>query len=294
MKRWLFCFLSPSSRGSQLFNDLQKKAVSLVSENASALLTAGGVVGTVATAVLTGRAAFKAAEILSIEEQKVADINRVRSAEVQVDGEPKELASLTKTDKIKLVGVQFVPPVLVCGTTIAAIVMANRMSAQKAAALAAAYGISQKQLEEYKAKLQEKLTPKKYEEARAEIQQDRADANPVNTQRDVVIIGSGEVLCYDSYSDRYFKSSVENIRKAENVVHREIMLGNECSLQVFYDELDIPPTAVSKEVGWNLNHPCNVLIDAIVSDDKTPVIAIEFQELPIWSFDQETHPRNGY
>lgn len=278
-----------------MFNDLQKKAVSLVSENASALLTAGGVVGTVATAVLTGRAAFKAAEILSTEEQKIADINRVRSSEVDpVDGEPVELASLSKTDKVRLVGVQFVPPVLLGIATIAAIVMANRMSAQKAAALAAAYGISQKQLEEYKAKLQEKLTLKKYEEARAEIQQDRADANPVNTQRDVVIIGSGEVLCYDSYSDRYFKSSVENIRKAENVVHREIMLGNECSLQTFYDELEIPPTAVSKEVGWNLNHPCNVLIDAIVSDDKTPVIAIEFQELPIWNYDTELRPPNGY
>lgn len=260
-----------------MLSNLQSKAVALVTDNASAILTAGGVIGTVATAVLTARATFKAAELINDAETKRFEEN------------PQDF-ELTKQDKVKLVAVQYAPPVLLGSATIAAIIMSNRISASRAAALAAAYGISQKQLEEYRQKLEQKLGVKKYEDARAEIQQERVDAKPVSSQQ-VYIIGSGSVLCYDGYSDRYFKSSVENIRKAENVVHREIMLGNECSLQTFYDELEIPPTKISKDVGWNLNHPCNVVIDTVLSDDKEPCIAIEFVELPIWNYDNDIRER---
>ena len=48
-------------------NDVKQGVAQFAEANAAALLTAGGVVGTVATAVLTGRATFKAAEILAIE-----------------------------------------------------------------------------------------------------------------------------------------------------------------------------------------------------------------------------------
>jgi hypothetical protein len=265
-----FIFFQPTKfEEYQLFDDLQKKAVSFLSENASAFLTAGGVIGTVGTAVLTGRAAFKAAAILDAEETKRFQ-------------ETPESFELTKTEKVQLVGVQFAPPVLLGLATIAAIIMANRMSAQRAAALAAAYGISQKNLEEYKHKLEEKLGARKAEAIRDEIQKDRVEKNP---PQEIIFIGTGDVLAFDSYSGRYFMTNVEKIRKAEQAVQREILLSNEASLATFYEELEIPQVAVSNSVGWNLNHSCTVHISTIMSPKEEPCLCIEFLDLPIWEYE---------
>src|SRR5689334_17562616 len=111
-----------------------------LSENASVLLTAGGVVGTVATAVLTGRAAVQATYKIGEETAKrVDEFERANNRPVENSG---EIEALTKWEKTTLTAVYFIPPVLLGGATIASIVMANRVSAKNAAALAAAYGLS--------------------------------------------------------------------------------------------------------------------------------------------------------
>lgn len=254
--------------------NLQKKVTDLIQDNASAILTAGGVVGTVTTAVLTGRATFKAAELIASTENEASIIaSREKHEPVDVKFDSKQ--------KVMLVWPLYIPPVLTGGATIASTIMANRMSAQRAAALAAAYGMSQKQLDEYKHKIEEKLGVKKAETIRDEIQQDRVNNNP---PQNIVIIGNGEVLCYDAYSGRYFKSTVEYIRRAEVVVQKEILNGNECSLSVFYDELDLPQIGVASEVGWNINHPISVVISTVLSPDEQPCLAIEFAELPIMDY----------
>jgi len=258
--------------------DLQKKAQNLISDNASAILTAGGVIGTVTTAVLTGRATFKAAELIEMER-----IERLKRLPELPEDQTHELPMLERKEKILLVWPAYIPPVLAGSATIGSIILANRMSAQKAAALAAAYGLSQKQLDEYKSKVEEKLGVKKAEAIRDDIQQDRVRNNPPESSQ-VIIIGNGEVLCYDSYSGRYFKSTVEHIRRAETVVQREILHGNECSLQTFYDELDLPPIGLSNDVGWNINHPISVHISTVLSPDEEPCLAIEFAELPIYEY----------
>lgn len=256
-----------------MFNVLQKKALVLLTENASALLTAGGVVGTVTTAVLTGRAAAQS-------------VRKLHDRDMEEASKPlSERKEITRKDNIMHVWPYFIPPVIAGGATIGSIVMASRISAQRAAALAAAYAVSEKQLKEYRGKVEEKLGVKKATEVQDSIQQDRVNTNPPTDK--MVIVGNGEVLCYDKYSDRYFKSSVEYIRRAEQVVQREIMNRNECELQLFYDELDIKPTEVSKTVGWNLDHPCNVTISATMSNENTPVIAIDFVDAPIWNYGVE-------
>lgn len=264
---------------------IQHAAKQFMTDNSTTILTAGGVVGTVTTAVLAGRAGFKAAEIIQEEQRNLGNMS-AQEMENHVKTGGKDW--LETKDKVKLVWPQFVPPVLVGSATIGSIVMANRMSAQKAAALAAAYGVSQNQLQEYRAKVEEKLGFKKEEAIRDEVQQDRVNQNP--PPKDVIIIGSGEVLCYDAWSGRYFKSSVEAIRKAENAVHREIMNANEAPLRTFYDELGLLPVAMDNELGWNLNHPMHLHITSVLTPDETePCIAIEFTEFPIMDYREYRH-----
>lgn len=268
-----------------LVPDLKKPIGTFVSKNATTLLTAGGVVGTVATAVLTGRASIQAYKKV-MEEQAELELFVERTSpkkpegEVTQDPDPKPV--LSTGIKLKIAAPHFIAPVLVGGATIASIVMSHRLSAKEVAALAAAYGLSQKQLEEYKDKIRERLTGKKADEIRVAVQEDRVEKNPPNDR--IMMVGTGEVVVYDSYSDRYFHSTYERIKKAESAVVHEILDRNQCSLSVFYNELGWASTMVSDQVGWNLENAINVEIDAITHKGE-PILTIEFTDQPIWEYD---------
>lgn len=260
---------------------IQDSAKEFVADNATTLLTAGGVVGVVGTGVLAWRGGYKSGRIVESEFQS-------RS----MQGVDADAPELPKTEKAKLVWLEGVPPILCGSATIAAVIFSHRMSAQKAAALAAAYGISQNRLEEYKAKVEEKFGINKSDKVRTDIQQDRVNENPPPT-KDIVIIGSGEVLCYDSWSGRYFKSTVEAVRRAENAVNQEIFNTRDAPLSKFYDELELLPVSMGEELGWNVNHSCKIHLDAVMSPQQEPCMTIEFANYPIQEY-REIHGRGSY
>ena len=249
----------------QLFDDVKQKAVSLVSENATTLLTAGGVVGTVATAVLTGRATFKAAEI--IREQEVKDL-------VSADG---HTMGLNNWERTKMVWPLYIPPVLTGSATVASIVLANRMSAQKAAALAAAYGLAENRLTEYKDKVSEKLSGPKRQQIDDELAQERVNRTPGH---ETIVVVDGEVLCFDQPTGRYFRSTMENIKQAVNTTNAEILHHDHANASFFYEEIGLPATTWTEEVGWNSDQLMDVKVSTVLTPDDRPCIAIDFAVLP--------------
>ena len=248
-----------------------KGARGLAQENKSVLLTAVGVAGTVSTAVLTGRASFKAAEIISAEEWDLREESNFNDVELDF------------RSKLNLVWALYSPPVGVGALTIASIILANRIDAQKAAGLAAAYGISERSFTEYRQKVQEKLGEKREQTMRDEIDQDRLNNNPVQ-DRQVIIAGSGEVLCYDNISGRYFQSSMEELRQAENKVNYELVHHNQASLSFFYEHVGLPPTRHSDEVGWNSNNLLEINYSTQMSTDNRPCIVVDFVVGPITGY----------
>jgi hypothetical protein len=266
---------------NQMFSDLKGRVQQLVQDNATLLLTTGGVVGTVGTAVLAWRGGYKTAEKVELKR-----LEKLEALEEGVDfpkGTTPVLPELDQIEKIKLGLPDAIPPILAGSATIGSVIMAHRMSAAKAAALAAAYGLAERNLSEYKDKIQEKLTGPKSTAIRDEIQQDRVNENPPKNNQ-VIVIGSGEVLFYDAWSGRYFKSSVEAIRRAENAVNREIFQSNEAALKSFYDELDLPPVTMDEHLGWNIGNSLEIEISAVLTPESEPCLAIEFVNLPIVDF----------
>jgi hypothetical protein len=182
-----------------------------------------------------------------------------------------------------------VPPVLTGAASITAIIFSHRMSAQKAAALAAAYGLSRQQFDEYREKVAEKLTGPKRDAVDAELAQDRANRTPGG---DLIVVAGGDVLCFDQPSGRYFRSSMEKIRRAVNSCNEHILAGHEyIDLNHFYEELELPPTTWGNEVGFNANNLVELTYTAIISpeDQQTPVIAIDFKRLPTEDYIDRAH-----
>lgn len=235
--------------------EILKKGQFLVQQNATALLTSVGVVGTVSTAVLTGRAAWKSA--LEIEHVRFLNSN-----------DPE----FTRRQQIEMVWTNFIPPVGVGTLTITSIIMANRLSAKEAAALAAAYGLSEQALEEYKAKVVERLGEGKEQKIRDEIAQDRVERTHEGAP--IVVPGSGDVLCLDLWTGRYFQSTVEKIRKAENDVNYEIVQGMYASASSFYEELGLEATEMTDLLGWNINNRLEVTIASALAPNSQPCVTI--------------------
>lgn len=262
----------------QIIVDVKQRAQQLLEDNATTLLTAGGVVGTVVTAVLAGRAGFKAAEIIQLEEVERLSTARLERQEANTLGEAAEPPPLlSKTEKFKLVVVYFIPPVITGSATIGSIILANRMSGQKAAALAAAYGLSQKQFEEYKGKVADKLGVQKEGKIQDELAQDRVKNTPGANQ---IVVVEGEVLCFDQPTGRYFRSTMDAINKAVNSTNAEIIHHDYASASHFYEELGLPATTWTDEVGWNTDQLIELTISTVLAEDDKPCIAIDFKTLP--------------
>jgi hypothetical protein len=251
--------------------DILKPVQKALADNSAAILTGVGVVGTVTTAVLASRATVKAVRALD-EYETMAMVNNEDS------NVPPQ--ALSPSAKVMMVGHYYLPAISSGITTITAVLFSYKISSKQSAAFAAAYGISEKAFQEYKDKVVEKVGSKKETTITEALAQDRVNANPLG-DREVIVIGAGDVLCYDELSGRYFRSSIEAIKAAENKINHEILNQNAVSLGTFYDELGLQPTALDDQLGWNLDNLLDVAYSAVLADNGQPCISIGFRTEPI-------------
>ena len=233
-------------------------------DNSPAILTAIGVTGTLTTSYLTGKASFKAAEVIRLAEEQ---------------GGTAEPGLPLLKEHVRLVWKLYLPAAGMGFLTVGSIILANRIGTRRAAALAAAYSISEKAFAEYKEKVVEKFGEKKEQAVRDAVAQDRVTNNPPG--REVIIAGSGDVLCYDTFTGRYFNSDMETLKSAQNKVNYRVLNDMYASLTDFYNEVGLPPTAYSEEVGWNSDKLMELEFSATISDDGRPCIAVGFAVAPV-------------
>src|SRR5262249_34281366 len=147
----------------------------------------------------TGRASFQAAKLIAAEEKKRVDNAGYDERDPR---NPDVDLSMTTKDKVKLVWPFYIPAAVMGASTIGSIIMANQVASKKIAALAVASGISERALQEYKAKVVEKIGESKEMAIRDEVAQDRVNNTPLNT-REIILAGTGDVLCFDMLTGRY-------------------------------------------------------------------------------------------
>lgn len=241
--------------------EVQKFAIN----NSPAILTAVGVTGAVTTSVLAARAGYSSA----------ATIAEARIPQERMDREP-----LTRREEVELVWRQYVPPALVGVVTIAAIIGANRIGTRRAAAFATAYKLSEKMAEEYRHKVEETIGSKKEEMIRSDVARERIQkADGVET----IILNDSEIVFYDAWSARAFKSTRQRVESAVNQINYQINHTWAMSLTEFYDALGLEKTAVSDDFGWNSDELLDVYYTSTLLPDGTPACEIRYNTLPNFS-----------
>lgn len=197
--------------------------------NGSTILTVLGGVGVLATSVMAVKATPKAMRL--IEEAK------------EEKGE-----ELTKWEVVKTAGPVYIPAVLVGSGSIACIFGANILSKKAQASMASAYALLDQSFKEYKRKVVDTYGTEADQRVRAKIAKDRYDDEgfAVAEEED-----DGKMLFYDQFSHRYFRSTMEDVLKAEYNTNRQLAVNTGVYLNEFYEFLDIAPIPAGQELGWS-------------------------------------------
>lgn len=260
----------------------------IISKNSTTILTGIAVVGVPTTVIFAMRATPKALaliddEIYSRYEASGSTESFPRWLGLDTDSYTlnDRVNVLSKMETFKLTWKCYVPTAATGLITIGCILGASYISSKRNALLENMYGIAVAASKEYQAKVIETLGSKKELAIRDEISKDRINANPPGTN-EIVVVGQGQVLCYDSLSGRYFRSDMETIRRAVNTMNQRLINETYISLNEFYDELGLRGTVLGEELGWDINKGY-LTVDfsaQITPDTNEPCIVLNYQAYP--------------
>ena len=250
------------------------KAETWLQKNSSTILSCVASGGVILTTVLAVKATPKAMGII-----KIAGAN-------------------SKKEAFKVAWKCYIPTALAGASTIGCIVGANVLNKHQQSALISAYALVQNSYSEYKKKLKELYG--------SEVHNKIVDSIVKEKCKDVEITAQG-VCCnstlhfddglepdivrtfYDSYSERYFESTIAKVMEAEYHLNRNFALAGAISLNDFYEFLGLSETNIGATVGWSAENSGIFWIDfnhrLIKLEDGMEVYAVDmvFEPTEDWA-----------
>lgn len=208
-------------------------------------LSCAASIGVIATAVMAVKATPEALNLIRADSRK------------NHDGDPY---AYTKKEAIASAWKCYVPAVAIGASTIVCIMGANALNRRQQAALTSAYALLNTSYKEYKEKLKELYG----EEAHNAI----IDSIVSEKCKDVNISAAGcwynstldfgegmepEITrtFYDSFSQRYFETTIAKVIEAEYHLNRNFMFKGVIPLNDFYEFLGLEKTDLGNIVGWS-------------------------------------------
>lgn len=243
---------------------IRDNVVNTISDKSPEILIGFGLAGMLTSTVLAVKATPKALDILAEQEDR----------------------ELSKVDKVKLTWKCYAPAAIGYCASAACIIGANSVNTKRNAVLAGAYKISESALLEYRDKVKEVIGEEREKEIHGKIAEDRRCKEPEN-QGNVILTGKGDVLCYDMYSGRYFKSDMDEINAILNELNYKLMQDNVLALNDFYDALGLQPIATGYDHGWNVDEGLiKIYFTSTLADNGVPCLALHFDNLPRYGYDR--------
>jgi hypothetical protein len=223
------------------------------------ILSVAAGVGTIATAYLTGKASIKAAEIVKAEE----------AIKGTADNRTQRLKERTK-----LVWKLYIPAGLSATSTIICIVGANRVETKKTIAAQTAFAVSQQVYSDYRDKVIEQVGENKEQSIRDSIADDRVKKTAPSSE--VLVLGSGSVLCYEMFTGRYFNSDMETLKQARNDLNAKLLAHDYATFDDFYYMIGLERTSTSGQIGWESTRLMELQFSTVLTPDGRPCLAFEY------------------
>lgn len=206
-------------------NNLLQQSKLYFKRNGSTILTCIGGVGVITTSVMAVKATPKALELLeTAKEEKGED--------------------LTKLEVVKVAGPSYIPAVIAGTATIACIFGANVLNKRQQASLISAYALLDSSYKEYKDKVIEVYGEEADNKVKEEIAKDKYEETDISAE-------DGKQLFFDTFSGRYFQSTMIDVQNAEYFLNRDLSMRDWATVNEWYAYLDIPAIDGGDDLGWS-------------------------------------------
>lgn len=244
-----------------------QRALRTLDHNSPLILTGLAVAGVVSTAVFAVKVTPEAAHAIQAYEEKENGL-WIKS---------------TSVEKVRIAWRLYIPAAGMGVLTIAAIIGAQSINSRRQAALISGFTVAETAFREYRDKVVELDGAKADEKIRDAVMKDHVVANPPNTNE--LILSDGLVLCYDDWSGRYFQSSMERIRQAQNDVNETMINGDMyASLNDFYVGLGLKHVKGGEDVGWSSERLLDINFTSILTEGGLPCLAMGFRTSPLQDY----------
>lgn len=275
------------STALQLFKTGAKVFGKAAIKNAPTILTAlgcGGIFTAVGMAIAaTPKAMEDIHDVESDELHAAAEIVKQNPTEGQVIAKIKPDIKARALVYVK----HYWPTALVCVSTAGCFIAANSINLKRNAALVAAYQLATMNLKDLKEKIVETDGEKKLTKYNDSIAKDKMNAAPIS-ENQVVLTNAGENLCLDAVSGRYFKSDIENIRRAVAEINKRLYNEGSIPLNEFYDELGLDHIDIGYKLGWRFNSTddlVDITYSSLIASNGQPCLVMQYDIFPVYDFD---------
>lgn len=248
-----------------------KNAGRFVDKHSPEILIGCGLAGFVTTTVLVAKEAPLAKEKLDELHEELAEID--------------EEVSNSKIffEEVKAVAPIYAPAIVSGSVSIGCLLASYYISSKRTAALATAYEFVQSSLVDYQNKVVEKFGEKKEKEVRDEIAQDKVNKNPPPKNYISAPIGDGQQWFFDPKTNQYFRSTVDDIRKAEKYIQHILDSGCEdfASINEFLYEIGAAELDPTYEIGddfgfWSDRDGIDIHFASVVAPGPISALSLEY------------------
>ncbi len=249
--------------------EVGKSIISHAKESSPALLVAVGTVGLVVGAVMSWKASKKTQEDIQETKEEIAEENNMEVEDVEL--EPKEVFKATWKTVVPVIAVEVI--------SVACIIGGYTIKRHRMDAILTAATLSASTFKEYQESVAKTIGEKKEKEVKANAAKEQVDRkfDSMTSEDDIIVTGRGTQLFYDRTQNTLFYSDREYVGKCFNRLNDRLRTEMYISLRDYYDELGLPDTICSDELGWSVDDGyIEPDYEAVFTKDGRTCCAIEF------------------
>jgi len=266
------------------FKEFLDNVTETMEENASAINLGIGIVSFGLAVVAACVEAPKIKDSIDRTKEELIEVTDAYDEGEIDDEEYKQAKKSLYFDCGKTLVKRGVPILLLAASGTYCTINAYSMENNKVTSLATALQISETSKKLYKEKVIEKFGEKKEREVRDEVNKEKLKRAPKPEEKKIPVLETSKpaTLCFDPYSGRYFRCSVDRLESAVNAINAE-MLHNMCqtvNLNDLYDEIGIP-LVKGETRGWNAdNGTFRLRPTSAMNENNEPTLVMDFDIEP--------------
>lgn len=185
----------------------------------------------------------------------------------------------TKKEKARVIVTGFKKTFIFGGLTVANILYSVNAETKEKMAYQAALAVGEKMFTDYRKEVKESVGADKEKEIH-----ENSVINNMKELKTIPVCDDDEVMYYEPITGRYFACTKETLDAAVNEINRLLNLGDEVTLNTFFDELGLERTSAGDILGWDMRFDGLLQIGRkghVSEDGKTPAIAIVYHVPPV-------------